>query len=99
MKILWSFLGGVVEWLGAVLLLPVHLKNQLVYRAVESQAAIRAAHARERQADAAVMSMLWQLGTDFRPLARHIAVKMHEHYGVRPSELVPGQVVALEKKS
>lgn len=98
MKLITTILGALAEWLGSVVLFPVHLRTTMQLRAVESQAAVRAAHAREKQANAAVMSMLYQMGSDFRPLAKHIALQLHESYGVRPSELTPGTVVPLEKK-
>lgn len=98
MRLFVRLLGGLIDWIFSILWLPVHLRTFLQTRVAALEVDRRAATASELAANAQVMQILWNLGTDYRPLARYIAAAMHAAYGVRPSELVPGQVVPLEKE-
>lgn len=98
MKPLLSFLGLLADWLGSVLLFPVHLKNFLVWRAIESKLHERQVAANERMTDIQVLMALRGLPAANRTkLPDFILERLHASYGLRESETT-GTLVPLEKK-
>lgn len=97
MKLLLNILGAAGEWILTVLWFPVHLRNYLQAKTLLAQAQTAAAHGQDLAANAQVMMALHAMGSDTRPLARHVAGLLHEAYGVRSSSVAPGTVVPISK--
>lgn len=95
MKLLWAFLGAAGELLLTILWLPVHLRNYLQAKTVLAQSQAALANSQDLAANATVMMHLWAIGSDTRPLARHIAELLHNAYGMRPSAVAPGELVPM----
>lgn len=95
MKLFLAFLAGAGDLLLTILWMPVHLRNYLQAKTHLAHAQAILAQEQGLQANATVMMHLWALGSDTRPLARHVAELLHNAYGVRPSSISPGEVVPM----
>lgn len=93
------FLGAALELLTTILWLPVHLRNYLAASAAANVSRAEAAQAQMLAANSQVMMSLWAMGSDTKPLARHIAGQLHEAYGVAPSSIAPGTLVPIKREA
>lgn len=92
------FLGALLEWFVTVLWMPVHLRNYLAASAAASASQAETAQAQTLAANAQVMAVLYGMGSDYKPLARHIAGQLHAAYGVQPSAVAPGTLVPIKRE-
>lgn len=93
------FLGATLELFATILWLPVHLRNYLAASAAANVSRAEASQAQMLAANAQVMAVLWQMGSDTKPLARLIAGQLHEAYGVAPSSIAPGTLVPIKREA
>lgn len=99
MKLFVGFFGFALEWIVSIVSLPIHVRALLQARTRAAEAQWAAARSSDLSANAAVMATMWQLGSDYRPLARYIAARIYDYYGVAPSSVSPDRVVPIDKKS
>lgn len=97
MKMFWSFLGGLLEWVVSILWLPVHFRALLQARTIAAHQEAQAYTAQQLFHTAGVMMNLHAMGSDTKPLARFLAGHLHQAYGVTPSAVNPGVVVPIDR--
>ena len=80
-----------LDLLLAILFLPIIVRDYL-----HAKSAL--ARSEEILTNVKVAKILWDTGTDYRPLARAIYARIYSAYGVAPSKIAPGQLVELPKR-